>query len=990
MRLRRPIAVLAAVVLAFALGYATRRGGEQPAPAPAAAPQPVLADAVRQVLAERYVRALDPGALASARTVPQLIAQLRDPFTSYLTSAQYAALQGRHGAGLLRRRRARARAGHGALRIVGVDAALARRARRAARGRHAARRVDGAARARAHRHRPGRPAGAAPRAAAPVMQRTGGEAHVVSRAPRRSSAQPAVHSQRRRGGAVRVIRITRFSHGVAADVRRARARRAGRRARPARQPGRPDLRGRSTPVDVFLERGRILSYSGRAHVARVGQAPAIRAAAACRSSSWSTAPPPAPPRSWPRPCATTSAPRSSARARSARPRSRPSSRCAGGGAVKLTVADVPHAQRPRPARPRRAPRRAGEDAAAGARGRRGTPAACVTDEQGGPRLVACTVERRGRFLVAQPLLRRGPAARARAALRAGRERGRARGRRARGRQRARRRAARLARRRRRTCCARCCSQRGLAGEWPEAALREARRARRASASRGRASATICSSSRRSRSTRRPRATSTTRSASSPTATAIRALVHIADVASYVKPGGALDAEAARRTCSVYVPGSVEPMLPLELSADACSLRPGEVRRVVSIEVRIGADGKPGAPHVRRALIRSRARLTYDEAHEVLAGAPATIRSGDLLARADALARDLRARRHARGAFALGSRELSFEIDDGRVVERPLGRGAARARARRGAHAARERGGRRPARASPAPGALPRPRASAARGAAGARRSPDGARPAGRRRSPSARTAGRPRAPWRARPSCSSRSCASGRRPARPSARCSCARSSSRATTRSTAGHAALSSPAYVHFTSPDPALSRHRRAPRGLRAGRTRRGGAEGARAARGRAALLAARARGGRRRAARRCDLPGLPAAGIACGATAGTSPSRASSRVSSAPGCSCASATSSRASCPARRLDPRERFDSDEHGVALVGRSSGRRIRLGDELSCVVTAVDPPRGRATLDLLPENEAPRPRIARRSRSTTPRRPPKPPRSARSQAHART
>ena len=78
-----------------------------------------------------------------------------------------------------------------------------------------------------------------------------------------------------------------------------------------------------------------------------------------------------------------------------------------------------------------------------------------------------------------------------------------------------------------------------------------------------------------------------------------------------------------------------------------------------------------------------------------------------------------------------------------------------------------------------------------------------------------------------------------------------------------------------------------------------------------------------------------------------------------------------------PARRLDPRERFDSDEHGVALVGRSSGRRIRLGDGLSCVVTAVDPPRGRATLDILPEQEAPRPRT-RPAKRTTPRRPPKP------------
>ena len=117
MRLSRLFAVVAAVVVAFALGYATRRGGESPAP-PVAGP-PVLTDVVRQVLVDRYVHTLDPNALASARTVPQLLAQLRDPFTSYLTSAQYAALradtrEGFYGVGV------RVRPVGTALRIVGV------------------------------------------------------------------------------------------------------------------------------------------------------------------------------------------------------------------------------------------------------------------------------------------------------------------------------------------------------------------------------------------------------------------------------------------------------------------------------------------------------------------------------------------------------------------------------------------------------------------------------------------------------------------------------------------------------------------------------------------------------------------------------------------------------------------------------------------------------------------------------------------------------
>ncbi|HEY3613868.1 MAG TPA: ribonuclease catalytic domain-containing protein, partial [Gaiellales bacterium] len=287
----------------------------------------------------------------------------------------------------------------------------------------------------------------------------------------------------------------------------------------------------------------------------------------------------------------------------------------------------------------------------------------MIDEDDGPRLIACTVERRGRFLVASPFFDEGQqlalGRRSGQAVQAGelvvveQSRGSAR------------------------VVERLGSpddvghvlralllQRGLAREWPEDALREAREVSREHEPEGRRDDLLALDA----ITIDPPTARDFDDAISiePDGDGVRAFVHIADVASYVKPGGALDDEAERRTCSVYVPGSVEPMLPLALSADACSLRPGEVRRVVSIEVRIGADGVPGAPRVRRALIRSRARLSYDEAHEVLAGTKRHPH-GDLLARADALARDLRARRHARGAFTLAARELSFEVDDGHVV-----------------------------------------------------------------------------------------------------------------------------------------------------------------------------------------------------------------------------------------------------------------------------------------------------------------------------------
>ena len=65
---------------------------------------------------------------------------------------------------------------------------------------------------------------------------------------------------------------------------------------------------------------------------------------------------------------------------------------------------------------------------------------------------------------------------------------------------------------------------------------------------------------------------------------VRVWVHIADVTAYVRPGGRLEREAFRRGTSVYVPGAVEPMLPEVLSNSACSLRPGEDKLAVTVEM----------------------------------------------------------------------------------------------------------------------------------------------------------------------------------------------------------------------------------------------------------------------------------------------------------------------------------------------------------------------------------------------------------------------
>src|SRR6185503_3557339 len=93
------------------------------------------------------------------------------------------------------------------------------------------------------------------------------------------------------------------------------------------------------------------------------------------------------------------------------------------------------------------------------------------------------------------------------------------------------------------------------------------------------------------------------------------IVAIADVAHYVRGDDALDEEARRRGNSVYFPDRVVPMLPEALSNDLCSLRPGEDRACLAVHMWIDAQGNLTRHHFVRGLMRSAARLTYEQAQD---------------------------------------------------------------------------------------------------------------------------------------------------------------------------------------------------------------------------------------------------------------------------------------------------------------------------------------------------------------------------------------
>jgi len=144
-------------------------------------------------------------------------------------------------------------------------------------------------------------------------------------------------------------------------------------------------------------------------------------------------------------------------------------------------------------------------------------------------------------------------------------------------------------------------------------------------------------------------------------------VHIADVSHYVRPGTALDTEAARRGNSTYLVDRVIPMLPEALSNELCSLKPNVDRLTKCVEFLIAQDGRVLATKFYPAVIHSQRRFTYREVFEILQRPPAGPMQ-QMLHDANQLAQRIRRLRFKAGSLELDFPESKIRLDEhGRIT-----------------------------------------------------------------------------------------------------------------------------------------------------------------------------------------------------------------------------------------------------------------------------------------------------------------------------------
>ncbi len=139
-------------------------------------------------------------------------------------------------------------------------------------------------------------------------------------------------------------------------------------------------------------------------------------------------------------------------------------------------------------------------------------------------------------------------------------------------------------------------------------------------------------------------------------------VHIADVAHYVKPDSALDLEASQRCNSTYFPGACVPMLPEQLSNNLCSLKPDVIRLTQSVLMEFDKTGTLIEYKIARSYIKSSKRFSYEEAFLVIEGKKKSPHRKHLLLMTE-LCRLLKKKRNERGSIDFALPELVVIIDE---------------------------------------------------------------------------------------------------------------------------------------------------------------------------------------------------------------------------------------------------------------------------------------------------------------------------------------
>lgn len=149
-------------------------------------------------------------------------------------------------------------------------------------------------------------------------------------------------------------------------------------------------------------------------------------------------------------------------------------------------------------------------------------------------------------------------------------------------------------------------------------------------------------------------------------------VHIADVSHYVRPGSALDDEAAKSTTSVYLVDRVLPMLPEKLSNGVCSLRPNEDKCTFSAMFEFDEKYIIRKTYFTKTLTHSDRRFTYEEAQELIEADLRSVKSSgdaeeakwtEIIQHVNLIAKKLRARRFKSGAIDFDSDEVRFKLDE---------------------------------------------------------------------------------------------------------------------------------------------------------------------------------------------------------------------------------------------------------------------------------------------------------------------------------------